>query len=119
MNRQRIDLMQAQDSILEAIKEMDEIMIDRFSSTFEKIRYGILPQLFTDFVSTVIYRFEINIKDASILGLVGAGGIGAPLIFAMNAFNWDEVGAILCGLIILVLFVEIISTKIRTKLARG
>ena len=42
-----------------------------------------------------------------------------PLIFAMNAFNWDEVGAILCGLIILVLFVEIISTKIRTKLARG
>lgn len=36
MNRQRIDLMQAQDSILEAIKEMDEIMIDRFSSTFEK-----------------------------------------------------------------------------------
>ena len=66
-----------------------------------------------------IYRFEINIKDASILGLVGAGGIGAPLIFAMNAFNWDEVGAILCGLIILVLVVEIISTKIRTKLARG
>ena len=50
---------------------------------------------------------------------VGAGGIGAPLIFAMNAFNWDEVGAILCGLIILVLVVEIISTKIRTKLARG
>ena len=37
----------------------------------------------------------------------------------MNAFNWDEVGAILCGLIVLVLVVEIVSTKIRTKLARG
>ena len=108
---------------IESIEDLDTKILESLDaagcSTFEKIRYGILPQLFTNFVSTVIYRFEINIKDASILGLVGAGGIGAPLIFAMNAFNWDEVGAILCGLIILVLFVEIISTKIRTKLARG
>ena len=108
---------------IESIEDLDTKILESLDAagcnTFEKIRYGILPQLFTDFVSTVIYRFEINIKDASILGLVGAGGIGAPLIFAMNAFNWDEVGAILCGLIILVLVVEIISTKIRTKLARG
>ena len=108
---------------IESIEDLDTRILESLDAagcnTFEKIRYGILPQLFTDFVSTVIYRFEINIKDASVLGLVGAGGIGAPLIFAMNAFNWDEVGAILCGLIILVLFVEIISTKIRTKLARG
>ena len=108
---------------IESIEDLDTKILESLDaagcSTSEKIRYGILPQLFTNFVSTVIYRFEINIKDASILGLVGAGGIGAPLIFAMNAFNWDEVGAILCGLIILVLVVEIISTKIRTKLARG
>ena len=108
---------------IESIEDLDTKILESLDaagcSTFEKIRYGILPQLFTDFVSTVIYRFEINIKDASILGLVGAGGIGAPLIFAMNAFNWDEVGAILCGLIVLVLVVEIVSTKIRTKLTRG
>ena len=108
---------------IESIEDLDTRILESLDAagcnTFEKIRYGILPQLFTDFVSTVIYRFEINIKDASVLGLVGAGGIGAPLIFAMNAFNWDEVGAILCGLIVLVLVVEIISTKIRTKLARG
>ena len=108
---------------IESIEDLDTRILESLDAagcnTFEKIRYGILPQLFTDFVSTVIYRFEINIKDASVLGLVGAGGIGAPLIFAMNAFNWDEVGAILCGLIILVLVVEIVSTKIRTKLARG
>ena len=51
--------------------------------------------------------------------LVGAGGIGAPLIFAMNAYRWEEAGAILAGLIVLVLIVEWISTKIRVKLARG
>lgn len=108
---------------IESIEDLDTRILESLDAagcnTFEKIRYGILPQLFTDFVSTVIYRFEINIKDASVLGLVGAGGIGAPLIFAMNAFDWDEVGAILCGLIVLVLVVEIVSTKIRTKLARG
>lgn len=108
---------------IEAIEDLDTRILESLDAagcnTFQKIRYGIIPQLFTDFVSTAIYRFEINIKDAAILGLVGAGGIGAPLIFAMNAFNWDKVGAILCGLVILVLIVEIASTKIRTKLARG
>ena len=108
---------------IEAIEDLDTKILESLDAagcnTFEKIRYGILPQLFTDFISTAIYRFEINIKDASVLGLVGAGGIGAPLIFAMNAFNWDEVGAILCGLVVLVLVVERLSTKIRTKLARG
>jgi len=50
---------------------------------------------------------------------VGAGGIGAPLIFAMNSYRWSEAGAILAGLIVLVLAVEWLSTKIRIKLARG
>lgn len=108
---------------IESIEDLDIRILESLDAagcnTFEKIRYGIIPQLFTDFVSSAIYRFEINIKDASVLGLVGAGGIGAPLIFAMNAFNWDEVGAILCGLILLVLVVEILSSKIRTKLTRG
>lgn len=79
----------------------------------------ILPQLMPNFASTAIYRFDINLRDATVLGLVGAGGIGAPLIFAMNAYRWNEAGAILAGLIVLVLIVEWISTKIRVKLARG
>ena len=83
------------------------------------IRYGILPQLMPNFASTAIYRFDINLRDATVLGLVGAGGIGAPLIFAMNSYRWEEAGAILAGLIVLVLIVEWISTKIRVKLARG
>ena len=55
------------------------------------------------------------------LGAPGAaaGGIGAPLIFAMSSYRWNEVGAILLGLIVLVLIIEWISAKIRVKLARG
>ena len=79
----------------------------------------ILPQLTADFTSTIIYRFDMNLRDATVLGLVGAGGIGAPLIFAMSSYRWNEVGAILLGLIVLVLIIEWISSGIRIKLARG
>lgn len=108
---------------IEAIEDLDKKILESLDAagctTIQKIRYGILPQLSTNFVSTAIYRFEINLKDATILGLVGAGGIGAPLIAGMNSYKWSDVGAILAGLILLVLIVEYVSTKVRTKLTRG
>lgn len=108
---------------IDAIEDFDKGILESLDACgcnlFQKIRYGILPQLFPDFISTVIYRFDVNLRDASILGIVGAGGIGAPLIFAMNSYKWNDVGAIIIGLIILVLIIEFISTKIRIKLARG
>ena len=108
---------------IEAIEDLDVRVLESLDAagctTWQKIRYGILPQLMPNFASTSIYRFDINLRDATVLGLVGAGGIGAPLIFAMNAYRWNEAGAILAGLIVLVLIVEWISTKIRVKLARG
>lgn len=108
---------------IEAIEDLDVHVLESLDAagctTWQKIRYGILPQLLPNFASTAIYRFDINLRDATVLGLVGAGGIGAPLIFAMNSYRWNEAGAILAGLIVLVLLVEWISTKIRVKLARG
>ena len=107
----------------ESIEDLDKGIIEALDAagctTFQRIRYGILPQLATNFISSTIYRFEINIKNASVLGLVGAGGIGAPLISHMGMHRWNKVGAILVGLIVLVLIVEFFSTKIRTKLATG
>lgn len=108
---------------IEYIEDLDIRVLESLDAcgctTFQKIRYGILPQLFPDFISTVIYRFDMNLRDATVLGLVGAGGIGAPLIFAMSSYRWREVGAILLGLIILILFIEFFSTRIRVRLARG
>ncbi|MBP3886470.1 MAG: phosphonate ABC transporter, permease protein PhnE [Cellulosilyticum sp.] len=108
---------------IESIEDMDKRILESLDAcgctTFQKIRYGILPQLMPDFASTIIYRFDMNLRDATVLGLVGAGGIGAPLIFAMNSYRWNEVGAILAGLIVLVLVIEWLSGKIRVKLARG
>ena len=108
---------------IEAIEDLDTRVIESLDTagctTWQKIRYGIIPQLMPNFASTAIYRFDINLRDATVLGIVGAGGIGAPLIFAMNSYRWNEAGAVLAGLIVLVLIVEFISTKIRVKLARG
>ena len=108
---------------IESIEDLDTKILESLDAAgctmFQKIRYGILSQLFPDFMSTLIYRFDMNLRDATVLGLVGAGGIGAPLIFAMSAYKWNQVGAILAGLIVLILIIEVISSKIRTKLARG
>ncbi|WP_156855188.1 phosphonate ABC transporter, permease protein PhnE [Oceanobacillus sp. AG] len=108
---------------VDVIEELDTNILESLDSigcnTFEKIRYGIWPQLFSMFLSIIIYRFDMNLREASILGIVGAGGIGAPLIFAMNAYRWSEVGSILIGLVVLILLVEFFSNRIRTKLVRG
>ena len=107
----------------ETIANIDTDILEAFESlginTWGKIRFGILPQLFASFLSTIIYRFDMNIRDATTLGLVGAGGIGAPLIFAINAYRWNEVGVILLALMVLVLIVELLSTRFRKKLAYG
>lgn len=107
----------------EAIEELDRRILESLDaagcSTFAKIRYGILPQLIPSFLSIIIYRFDMNLRDASVLGLVGAGGIGAPLLFAMNSYRWNQVGSILIWLVVVVLALEFLSSKARVKLARG
>ncbi|MDY6062288.1 MAG: ABC transporter permease subunit [Erysipelotrichaceae bacterium] len=106
-----------------AIEDLDTGVLESLDACglngIQKIRYGIIPQLSASFISTTIYRFDINLKDATTLGIVGAGGIGAPLIQAIDGRRWSIVGAFLSGLILLVLIIEYFSTKIRTKLARG
>ena len=108
---------------INAIEDIDTRILESLDASgcnsFQKIRYGILPQIIPNFISTVIYRFDINVKDATTLGIVGAGGIGAALIQCMNSSRWSMVGAYLCGMIVLMILIEIFSTRIRSKLARG
>lgn len=108
---------------IESIEDINKGILESLDAqgcnVFQKIRYGIVPQISADFASTLIYRFDMNLRDSTTLGIVGAGGIGAPLIFAMQGYKWSQTGAILLGLIVLILFIEWVSNKIRNKLARG
>ena len=106
-----------------AIEDLDTRILESLDaagcSAFQKIRYGILPQIIPNFISTVIYRFDINVKDATTLGIVGAGGIGAALVQCINSSRWSMVGAYLCSMVVLMLVIELFSTKIRNRLTRG
>lgn len=106
-----------------AIEDLDTRILESLDAMgctpFQKIRYGVIPQLTASFISTTIYRFDINLKDATTLGIVGAGGIGASLVQCLNSRRWAMVGAFVWGLMILVLIIEFLSTRIRKKLARG
>ena len=106
-----------------AIEDIDVRILESLDASgctaFQKIRYGILPQIIPNFISTVIYRFDINVKDATTLGIVGAGGIGAALIQCINSRRWTMVGSFILAMIVLMLVIEFFSTKIRAKLARG
>ena len=108
---------------IEVVEDLDQGIIEALDSTgcttFQKIRFGIIPQITSSFLSIAIYRFEINIKNASILGLVGAGGIGTALLFSMGAARWRNVGAIIWGLVITVIIFETISSRLRKKLTTG
>ena len=106
-----------------AIADLDTSILESLDAAgctaFQKIRYGIIPQLTPNIISTVIYRFDINIKDATTLGIVGAGGIGAALIQCINSRRWTMVGSFILAMIVLMLIIEFASTRIRGKLARG
>lgn len=106
-----------------AIEDLDTRILESLDAmgctTFQKIRYGVFPQLTASFISTTIYRFDINLKDATTLGIVGAGGIGASLMQCLNSRRWAMVGSFIWGLMVLVLIIEVASTKIRKKLAQG
>ena len=69
-----------------------------------------------NFLSVILYRFDLNIRTASLLGLVGAGGVGYPILVYSQNEHWPELAAVLYGVIILVVLVDLASSFLRKKL---
>lgn len=104
----------------EAIESMDlgvkEALESCGGNYFEVLFRAVLPQVSPELISYTLYRFEINMRAASTLGLVGAGGIGAPLIFAIRTRTWPRAAVIIIVLVITVSIIDQISGRIRKKL---
>jgi phosphonate transport system permease protein len=84
---------------------------------FERMRYGVLPQVLPNFMSYTLLRFEVNVRGASVLGFVGAGGIGEEL-YHVIAFNYyEEISAIVVLIILTVASIDLISERIRKGLS--
>jgi phosphonate transport system permease protein len=80
------------------------------------VRFAVLPQVAAGFASYTLLRFEINVRGASVMGFVGAGGIGQELVVAIRKFYYSDVSAILVMIILTVFVIDIGTGWIRTRL---
>lgn len=81
-----------------------------------QLNYGYWPQIKPAFWSIVLLRWDINVRESAVLGLVGAGGIGMTLDTAMNLFQWERVSVILVAIFAIVILAEILITQVRKKI---
>ncbi len=104
----------------EAIEEIDEGPLDALraagAGTLQRIVFGVLPQVLPAWVGVVLYRFETNIRVSTVLGMVGAGGIGFELISSMKLFAYEDTAACVLVILILVLGADLISSKLRAMI---
>ncbi len=85
------------------------------SSPFQTIFYAMLPQAVPDFIGSLLYILDHNLRAATILGLVGAGGIGYDMVMAMRLFNYERIGMIAVSIYILVTLLDRLSDVLRKK----
>jgi phosphonate transport system permease protein len=81
------------------------------------VRFGALPQVLPNLASYALLRFEINVRASSIVGFVGAGGIGQDLFVAIRKFYYTDVSAILLMIIVAVSVIDLVTERIRHRLA--
>lgn len=79
--------------------------------------FGALPQVLPSLASYALLRFEINVRGASVLGFVGAGGIGQDLLEAIRKFHYSDVSALLVLIIATVVVIDLLTSRLRARLA--
>ena len=103
--------------LYEAIEEIDESQVEAVRATgasaAQTTVYGIVPQIMPAFVGISVFRWDINIRESTVLGLVGAGGIGLELNAAITQLYWTQVSLILLVIIGAVIIGEWVSAKVR------
>ena len=83
-----------------------------------EMKFGLLPQVLPNLISYVLLRFEINIRASTILGFVGAGGIGQELYLVINFNYYEEVSAIILLIILTVISIDLLSSYLRKNVIR-
>ena len=103
--------------LYEAIEEINEIQVEAITATgagrLQTMVYGIVPQIMPAFAGIAVFRWDINIRESTVLGLVGAGGIGLQLSSSLNVLAWPQVSLILLVILLAVVIGEWVSAKVR------
>jgi len=86
------------------------------ASRLQVLWFGILPQVLPVIYGTTVYRWDINIRESTVLGFVGAGGIGILLYSSINQFLWREVAVMLLAVLAVVIISEFVSATVRQRI---
>jgi len=81
-----------------------------------RLAFGYWPQVKPAFWSIALFRWDINVRESAVLGLVGAGGIGMILDSALNLFQWERVAVILVAIFVVVILAEVVVTFVRGRI---
>ncbi|MGQ9837473.1 MAG: phosphonate ABC transporter, permease protein PhnE [Cyanobacteriota bacterium] len=104
----------------EGIEEINQEPVEAIRSTgaseAQVLSYAIWPQVITNILGVTVYRWDINLRESTVVGLVGAGGIGIQLDASINMLRWDQVSLILIVIFVSVFISEWISAKARQAL---
>jgi phosphonate transport system permease protein len=99
------------------IEEIDEAQAEAVRSTgaswWQLINYAVQPQVMPRLIGLSLYRLDINFRESAVIGIVGAGGIGATLNTAIDRYEYDSAGAILLIIIAIVMVAEYGSSYLR------
>jgi len=102
----------------ESVENIDEGIVEAIRATgagyTQILSFAVLPQILPDLISFTLYRLETNIRAASVLGLIGAGGIGYLMNTSFRTFQYQEAAAIVLVLIALVMLVDYLSSRLRS-----
>ena len=103
--------------LYEGIEEIDHTQVEAIEATgasrAQQMVFGIVPQVLPTFAGIGVFRWDINIRESTILGLVGAGGIGLELSGSINTLAWTQVSMILLVILSTVIVSEWVSAKVR------
>jgi phosphonate ABC transporter permease subunit PhnE len=106
--------------LYEAIEEIDEAQVESVAATgasrWQVMDYAVWPQIAPAFAGISVFRWDINIRESTILGLVGAGGIGLQLQSSLARLAWAEVTVIFIVILVTVAISEWISAKVRAAI---
>jgi phosphonate transport system permease protein len=104
----------------EAVESIDKGPVEGVRATgghkLHEVVWGVIPQVAPLWTSYALYRFESNSRSATVLGLIGAGGIGQLLIDSLNAFSYSDTAAIVVVIIVAVSLIDMLSQAIRGRL---
>jgi phosphonate transport system permease protein len=103
--------------IYESIEEIDQNQVEAITATgasrAQQMLYGIVPQILPTIAGVGVFRWDINVRGSTILGIVGAGGIGVQLNGSINTLAWTQVSLILLVILATVIVSEWVSAKVR------